>query len=203
MAEAMAEGDGKKRAGLTGAVLAAVKAAVKFVPRAPAVGTEEVADPEERPGVLYHRADAEIDHFRRHRLGQKLGHARVPRRADMLGFRIGGTDDDRHVGIGAFLVLADPGQEGHAVQAMGPVAQDKINLELDEYVPGHFRVWGAVDGGYAELAEHVGQQPAYQKVLFKHKYAQLSQVIGTLGTPHPIVTLALAANFNSTPQCSM
>ena len=118
MAEAMAEGDGKKRAGLTGAVLAAVKAAVKFVPRAPAVGTEEVADPEERPGVLYHRADAEIDHFRRHRLGQKLGHARVPRRADMLGFRIGGTDDDRHVGIGAFLVLADPGQEGHAVQAM-------------------------------------------------------------------------------------
>ena len=132
MAEAMAEGDGKKRAGLTGAVLAAVKAAVKFVPRAPAVGTEEVADPEERPGVLYHRADAEIDHFRRHRLGQKLGHTRVPRRADMLGFRIGGTDDDRHVGIGAFLVLADPGQEGHAVQAMGSVAQDKINLELDD-----------------------------------------------------------------------
>ena len=44
---------------------------------------------DERPGVLYHRADAEIDHFRRHRLGQKLGHARIPRRADMLGFRIG------------------------------------------------------------------------------------------------------------------
>ena len=47
MAEAMVEGDGKKRAGLAGAVLAAVKAAVKFVPRAPAVGTEEVTDPEE------------------------------------------------------------------------------------------------------------------------------------------------------------
>ena len=53
-----------------------------------------------------------------------------------------------------------------------------------------------MDGGYAELAEHVDQQLAYQKVLFKHKYAQLFQVIGKAWHASPYCNIGVGRQFH-------
>ena len=108
------------------------------------VRAEKFPYADERPGVLDHRTNTVIDGFCRHGLGQELGHAGIPGRANVMKFRVGGTYDDRDIGVGTLLVHAEAVQELHPIQVYGPVTQNKVNRKLQENVPSYFRVVGCV-----------------------------------------------------------
>ena len=90
---------------------------------------------------------------------------------------IGRADDDGDERIGAFRILADAPQKTHAVEVMGPVAQDQVDGELLEDLPRNVGIRRALDRRHAELAEHVCQELSDQQKFFEHQNAQVLQIV--------------------------
>ena len=97
-------------------------AAVRVILVTPAVGAEEIGNPDEGAVVFNQGANSPIDLFRGHRFSQKLSHSHIPGGADVMELRVGGADDHWNEWIVASIALSQLFQKGHAVETMGPIA---------------------------------------------------------------------------------
>lgn len=151
---------------------------------AAAVGAEEILGADELPGLFDHLHDAAVKVASVEGLDQKFGDARVARGDDAAFFAEARHQDDRHVRVGAALVVADSAGEGDAVTGLHhPVRDHHVGVGFAEDGKAVLAVHGRVERADAEGLKDGFGEFEHRLVILHHQNLKRFKFIGHGSAP--------------------